>query len=124
MFPVAQLNADPAAPGQFTVHASDQTKSFSTDDLAKDFASRVKSIDFNLKGEKHSAHVVPLLDVLVSTGLNVALKMDPKADPKTKNFPLRQTVIITGKDGYASAIALAELLPGYRQSRSVSGDRS
>lgn len=36
--------------------------------------------------------------------------MDPAADPKDKNFPLRLVVVVTGRDGYVAAFSLAELL--------------
>ena len=96
----------------FTVQAApDHPTTMSVDDVKTTFASSIKTITFTLHGQTHSADAVPLLNVLKNSGLQVDLKMDPKADPKTKNLPLRQTVIITGKDGYASAIAVAELLP-------------
>ena len=71
----------------------------------------VAAIEYETHGHKHVAHAVPLLGVLQAAGIDAKLKMDPKADPKTKNYPLRLSVVVKGNDGYTATFALAELLP-------------
>jgi hypothetical protein len=77
------------------------------------FSAQTKSITFTSHGQSHTADAVPLLTVLTDAGAPTTWKMDSKADPKTKNWPLRQTVLITGRDGYQAALALAEILPEF-----------
>jgi DMSO/TMAO reductase YedYZ molybdopterin-dependent catalytic subunit len=84
---------------------------WSADDLRTTLAGQVSTIEYEVHGKKHSAHAVPLVAVLRSAGAGMTLKMDPKADPKTKNLPLRLAVVVRGRDGYAATFALAELLP-------------
>jgi Oxidoreductase molybdopterin binding domain len=54
---------------------------------------------------------VALLSVLQDAGIDTVLKMDPKIDPKIKNYNLRLVVVIHGTDGYTTTFSLAELLP-------------
>ena len=84
---------------------------WSVDELRTKLATSVRSVDFETHGHKHSGSAVPLLGVLKASGLDPTLKMDPKADPKTKNLPLRMTLLVTGTDGYVAAFSLGELLP-------------
>jgi hypothetical protein len=85
---------------------------WSADDIRSALAGQVTTIRYESKdGKKHSAHAVPLLAVLESAGAATTLKMDPKADPKTKNLPLRMAVVVKGRDGYTATFALAELMP-------------
>ncbi len=84
---------------------------WSADDIRTVLAGQVTTIQYESHGHKHSARAVPLLAVLQSAGANTALKVDPRADPKTKNEPLRLAVVVKGHDGYAATFALAELLP-------------
>ncbi len=79
--------------------------------LSARFADGVTSVGYDTHGRHHTAHAVPLLAVLERAGLVTALKMDPKADPPTKNYPLRLAVVVKGRDGYTATFALAELLP-------------
>ena len=81
------------------------------DAIRSTMAGQVKAIDYDLHDRHHTAHAVSLLSVLQAAGVDAALKMDPKADPKTKNGPLRLAVVVRGRDGYATTFALAELLP-------------
>ncbi len=85
--------------------------SVSADDLRSRFAAQVSPIEYESHGHKHAAHAVPLIAVLQAAGVDATLKMDPKADPRTKNGPLRLAVVVKGRDGYAATFALAELLP-------------
>ncbi len=88
-----------------------ESSDWTADQLQDHFKIEIQSIDYALHGTKHTAHALPLLALLKSAGLITDLKMDPKADPKTKNLPLREIVIIRGRDGYTVAFSLAELLP-------------
>ena len=107
-FAASAYAADPA------VHVSGAgltAHDWSVDELRTKLATSVRSVDFETHGHKHTGVAVPLLGVLKASGLDPTLKMDPKPDPKTKNLPLRMTVLVTGTDGYASALSLGELLP-------------
>ena len=84
---------------------------WSADDVRSTLAGQVSTVEYESHGHKHKAHAVPLIAVLQAAGTGTALKMDPKADPKTKNLPLRLAVVVKGRDGYAATFALAELLP-------------
>ena len=100
------------APTALTVDAgTGPPVSLSADELRSRFAGQLTTVEYESHGHKHAARAVPLLAVLQSAGVVTALKMDPKVDPKTKNLPLRQAVVVRGRDGYAATFALAELLP-------------
>jgi hypothetical protein len=79
--------------------------------LKEVLASDVKAIEWTSHGQKHASSSVPLIAVLKASGVPVALKMDPKADPHLKNYNLRLAVVIQGGDGYTATFSLAELLP-------------
>jgi hypothetical protein len=84
---------------------------WSADEMRSTLAGQVTSVEYESHGHKHSAHAVPLIAVLEAAGAGTTLKMDPKADPHTKNLPLRLAVVVRGRDGYTATFALAELLP-------------
>ncbi|HUB25388.1 MAG TPA: hypothetical protein VL992_08150 [Tepidisphaeraceae bacterium] len=91
----------------------DHPGSFSVSDLKSQFASDLKTIQISRRGQQHSADVVPLLSLLKAAGIKMDLKMGPSVPPTEKNYALRLVVIVTGRDGYAAAFALAELLPQF-----------
>jgi hypothetical protein len=62
-------------------------------------------------GSPHHSTCVALLDVLRAAGITSEIKMDPKADPKTKHRALRLIVTARATDGYAVVFSLPELLP-------------
>jgi len=108
-FFAASAFADPAV-----IHISGavaQPSDWTTDQLKTQFASQIKSIEYQSHGQKHTADAVPLLALLKSAGVAIDLKEDPKADPKTKNAALRLVVIVRGTDGYTVALSLADILP-------------
>ena len=82
--------------------------SVSADDVRSRFAEQLKPIRFESHGRPLTAHAVSLLQ---AAGVGTTLKMDPKVDPASKNFPLRLSVAVKGRDGYTATFALAELLP-------------
>jgi hypothetical protein len=105
----ASAFADPAA-----IHISGavaQPSDWMANQLKTQFASQIKSIEYQSHGQKHTSNAVPLLALLKSAGVAVDLKEDPKADPKTKNAALRLIVIVRGTDGYTVALSLADILP-------------
>jgi hypothetical protein len=81
--------------------------------LKEQFAAELKQIHYTSRGQEHTSTCVALLSVLRSAGVQTDLKMDPTADPKTKNIPLHLNVIVRGNDGYTVAFSLAELLPQF-----------
>ena len=85
--------------------------SVSADDVRSRFAEQLKPIRYESHGRPHTAYAVSLLTVLQAAGVGTTLKMDPKVDPASKNFPLRLSVAVKGRDGYTATFALAELLP-------------
>jgi hypothetical protein len=108
-FFAAAVSADPGA-----IHISGavaQPSDWTADQLKTQFAAQIKSIDYQSHGQKHTSAAVPLLAVLKAAGVGTDLKMDPKADPKTKNAALRMILVVRGNDGYTVAVTLAELLP-------------
>lgn len=68
---------------------------------------RVKGRD----GQEVVYSAVPLATVLAAAGVQTDVRMDPKADPKSKNANLRLAALVEGADGYAVAFSLAELSP-------------
>jgi hypothetical protein len=85
--------------------------SWSAAELRSNLAAQVTEIHYDIHDQHHVAHAVPLLAVLQSAGVGTTLKMDPKVDPKVKNYSLRLSVVVKGTDGYTATFALAELLP-------------
>jgi hypothetical protein len=103
-----------AANSDNTVHidgAVAQPSNWSAALLGKAFASDMQTVQYTSKGQKHSAKCVALVALLKAAGVQTELKMDPKADPKSKNYPLRLVVMVAGRDGYTAAFSLGELLP-------------
>jgi DMSO/TMAO reductase YedYZ molybdopterin-dependent catalytic subunit len=98
---VVHIGGDVSKPGDWTVSR-----------IRAELASEIKSVQYSSRGQQHTSNCVPLLSVLNASGIQTELKMDPKADPKTKNFELRLVVVIEGHDGYVVAFSLAELLAG------------
>jgi hypothetical protein len=95
-----QVGGDAAAkPGEWTVAR-----------IQSELADQIKPIEYTTHGESHKANALPLLALLKAAGVQTELKMDPNADPKTKNAPIRLAISVQGKDGYTAAFALAELL--------------
>jgi hypothetical protein len=103
-----------------SAHAEDAVQVTGTDGSAQTWttarlkevlASDVKAVEWTSRGQKHISSSVPLLAVLKASGVPVALKMDPKADPRLKNYNLRLAIVIQGGDGYTATFSLAELLP-------------
>ncbi len=94
------ITVDGAAPREWSVNR-----------IQSELGGEVHMIDFELHGAKHHAHAVPLILMLQKCGVPTEIKMNPKADPKTKNLPLRMSVLISATDGYAAVFSLAEMLP-------------
>lgn len=78
--------------------------------IRADLASDLKSVQFTSRGAQHTSNCVSMIAILKACGLPAELKMDPKADPKTKNAQLRLIVVVAGRDGYTVAFSLAEML--------------
>jgi DMSO/TMAO reductase YedYZ molybdopterin-dependent catalytic subunit len=100
----------PGAAGVDVVGAVSNPGSWTVERIKSKLADQIRPVEFISHGDKHTASAVPLLAVLKASGLAPDLKMDPKADPKTKNLPLRMVVVVQGSDGYTVAFSLAELL--------------
>src|SRR5258708_25091617 len=79
--------------------------------IKSDLASEISSCEYQGRDGKRTSSGVPLLALLKSAGVPVALQMDPHADPHVKNANLRLVVTIQGGDGYTVAFSLAELMP-------------
>jgi hypothetical protein len=72
------------------------------DQLAKELAGEVKSIEYTThKGEKETARAVPLLSVLQAAA--------PKIDPKIKNHQIAFIAVVRGRDGYTASFGFGEL---------------
>ena len=91
--------------------AVDKTMQWTAAQLQDQFSAKIKVVEYESHGEKHTSTCVPLISMLESAGVQVALKMDPKADPRTKHRALRLVVLAEARDGYAVAFSVAELLP-------------
>ncbi|HSU67964.1 MAG TPA: molybdopterin-dependent oxidoreductase [Tepidisphaeraceae bacterium] len=89
-----------ARPGSWTVSR-----------INSELASEVKPVEYDSHGQKHTAHCIGLLSLLKACGAPTDLKMDPRADPKTKNLPMRMVVVVEASDGYAAVFSLGELMP-------------
>jgi hypothetical protein len=79
--------------------------------IKAELGSEIKVIQYSSRGKQHGCDCVGLIPLLKAAGLPTELKMDPKADPKTKNRALRLGVLVRGRDGYAALFSLAELMP-------------
>ena len=75
--------------------------------LRRDFAGDIKTITYTLKGKTHTAHAVPLLDLVQAA--------EPRFNPNIKNHRLQFIVLVRGRDGYTAAFSLAELSPDLGQ---------
>jgi len=78
-------------------------QSWTPDQIRSSFAKDGKTLQYTLKGIKHSGYVVPLMSLINAGG--------PKIDPKIKSHELRFVVVIEARDGYTAAIDLADLMP-------------
>jgi hypothetical protein len=104
-----------AGEGDSAVHiGGDVSKSadWTLEQLKQRFGPQIKKIEYASKGQPHSSNCIALLDMLAAAGVPTDMKMEPRADPKVKNYPLRLAVVVQGRDGYAATFSLAELLPG------------
>ena len=88
-----------------------QSSEWTSARLEKEFAADMHTVQYTSHGQQHSAKCVGLVTLLKAAGVQTELKMDPKADPKTKNYPLRLVVMVAGRDGYTAAFSLGELMP-------------
>ena len=79
--------------------------------LRRTRSSDVHLIHYASRGQQHTSNAIELLALLKAAEAPIEFKMDPNADPKRKNYPLRLSVMVAGHDGYTVAFALAELLP-------------
>jgi hypothetical protein len=79
--------------------------------IQKQFASEITPVEYTAHGQKHVYHCITLVSLLKAAGVPVEFKMDPKADPKTKSYPLRFLIAAHGRDGYIVGFSLAEILP-------------
>jgi len=84
---------------------------WSTARLKSQFATEMQPVNYASKGKQHTCDCIPLISLLKAAGAPMDLKMDPAADPKTKNRPLRLAVVVRGRDGYTALFSLAELMP-------------
>ena len=84
---------------------------WNVDQLQKQFAKEIAPVEYTGHGQKHVYQCVALVSLLKAAGVPVEFKMDPKADPKLKSYPLRFVAVVRGRDGYVVAFSLAELLP-------------
>ena len=92
--------------------ATTQPSHWTTDELKHQPAMPTTQISYESQdGTAHHATCVSLLDVLKAAGVSTEIKMNPKADPKTKHAALRMTVTAKATDGYGVVFSLAELLP-------------
>ena len=78
-------------------------QSWTPDQIRSSFAKDGKTLQYTLKGIKHSGYVVPLMSLINAGG--------PKIDPRIKSHELRFVVVIEARDGYTAAIDLADLMP-------------
>jgi hypothetical protein len=65
--------------------------------LKQQFSGEVHAIQYSLKGKPHTSNCVSLLSVLNAAGIDTNLKMDPKADPKTKHRALRLMLVVRAR---------------------------
>ena len=81
------------------------------DALKAQFPNDIHNVIYTGEDDKqHKCNCVPLLTVLHAQHVETELHMDPKADPKLKNFNLRYVIVIVGKDGYTTVLSLGELI--------------
>jgi len=94
-----RVGGDVSNPGDWTVKR-----------LKQQFAAEIRQIHYASQGQPHVSNCVALLSLLKAAGAPTELKMDPAADPKMKNAPLRIVIVIQGRDGYTVVFSLPELL--------------
>ena len=92
--------------------ATTQPSHWTTDELKHQPAMPTTQISYTAHdGSAHHATCVSLLDVLNAAGVSSEIKMNPKADPRTKHRSLRLTVSAKASDGYGVVFSFAELMP-------------
>jgi hypothetical protein len=101
------------AGGSLTIDgtATTQPSHFMIDQLKQTPGLPTTQISYESHGLPHRSTCVGLLDLLHAAGISTEIKMDPKADPRTKHRELRMLVTARASDGYAVVFSLAELLP-------------
>lgn len=80
-----------------------RTLNLTNAELTTRFASSVREVSFNLKGEAGKAHVLPLSTLLDAAGM--------KVDPKRKNSALAFVIVAMAADGYTVTFSAGELIP-------------
>ncbi len=92
--------------------ATTQPSTFTVDQLKQQPGAPTTQLSYEgHDGTPHHSTCIALLDLLHAVGISGKIKMDPKADPKTKHPELRMIVTARASDGYAVMFSLAELLP-------------
>ncbi len=79
--------------------------------IRKELADQIKPVQYSSRGDKHTSNCVPLIALLKAADVDTEMKMDPKADPKTKNRLMRLIAVIRASDGYSVVFSLAEISP-------------
>ena len=107
------LTPSPASAGEsIRITGTDGTaQTWAPARMKEALATDLKSIEYTGRGAKHTANAVPLLALLKAAGVPVALKMDPNADPKMKNYNLRLAVVVEAGDGYTATFSFGEIMP-------------
>jgi DMSO/TMAO reductase YedYZ molybdopterin-dependent catalytic subunit len=93
-----------AAPASFQISGDvAKPRTWTAEQLASQFATEVKTVEYTSKSGKTRSRCVPLISVL-----NAA---QPNVNPNVKHHLLAFAVLARGGDGYTVAFSMGELMP-------------
>jgi DMSO/TMAO reductase YedYZ molybdopterin-dependent catalytic subunit len=79
--------------------------------IQRELPKEIQTISYSVHGQPHTSRAIPLMAIIRRAGVKSDLQMGEFADAKMKNRFLRFVILIVGRDGYATAIDLADIMP-------------
>jgi hypothetical protein len=79
--------------------------------VQRELPKDIQTISYSVHGTKHTSRAIPLMAIIAHTGIKSDLQMGEFSDARTKNRFLRFVILVVGRDGYATAIDLADIMP-------------
>lgn len=106
--PGISLRAAPPTPVQTTFHIGGAVTHPGIWDIARlrrDLTGNITVVAYTVKGQRHTAHAVPLWTLIQAAG--------PRLNPQIKHHLLQFVVAVRGQDGYTADFTLGELSPDF-----------
>jgi hypothetical protein len=79
--------------------------------IQHELPKEIHSISYSVRGKKHTSQAISLMAIIQRAGIKSDVQMGKFADAKMKNRFLHLVILIVSRDGYATAIDLADIMP-------------